>query len=175
MSIWSYRVSNLLIWTCVASYVEFCLFEKLCVESFAFLAWFMHCQQKGEVWAWNGLLDAFRRFSGGFEPFLGSGVHRSDGSRSPVWPVRVLVLFTCCTPVWPVVLTGLTGESWVVAAALFEVEFCMHSSRGSCIGSGGACMCVGGALCGFSSFGLVVCALCLSIVLSRMCRVVALA
>jgi hypothetical protein len=27
----------------------------------------------------------------------------------------------------------------------------------------------------FSSFGLVVCALCLSIVLSRMCRVVALA
>jgi hypothetical protein len=40
---------------------------------------------------------------------------------------------------------------------------CMHWSRGSCIGSGGACMCAGGALCGFSSFGLVVCALCLSI------------
>jgi hypothetical protein len=36
-------------------------------------------------------------------------------------------------------------------------------------------MCVGGALCGFSSFGLAVCALCLSIVLSRMCRAVALA
>jgi hypothetical protein len=32
-----------------------------------------------------------------------------------------------------------------------------------------------GALCGFSSFGLVVCALCLSIVLSQMCRAVALA
>jgi hypothetical protein len=32
----------------------------------------------------NGLLDAFRRFSGGFEPFLGSGVHRSDRSGSPV-------------------------------------------------------------------------------------------
>jgi hypothetical protein len=29
----------------------------------------MHCQQGGEVWAWNGLLDAFRRFSGGFEHF----------------------------------------------------------------------------------------------------------
>jgi hypothetical protein len=29
MSIRSYRISNLLIWTCVASYVEFCLFEKL--------------------------------------------------------------------------------------------------------------------------------------------------
>jgi hypothetical protein len=62
----------------------------------------MHCQQGGEVWAWNGLLDAFRRFSGGFEPFLGFGVHRSDRSRSPVWPVRVLVLCTCWAPVWPV-------------------------------------------------------------------------
>jgi hypothetical protein len=62
----------------------------------------------------------------------------------------------------------------VVAAALFQVV-CMHSSRGSCIGSGGACMCAGGALCGFSSFGLVVCALCLSFVLSQMCRAVALA
>jgi hypothetical protein len=41
---------------------------------------------------------------------------------------------------------------------------CMHSSRGRCIGSGGACMCAGGALCGFSSFDLVVCALCLSLV-----------
>jgi hypothetical protein len=36
-------------------------------------------------------------------------------------------------------------------------------------------MCAGGALCGFSSFGLVVCALCLSVVLYRMCRAVALA
>jgi hypothetical protein len=31
-----------------------------------------------------------------------------------------------------------------------------------------------GALCGFSSFVLVVCALCLSFVLSRMCRAIAL-
>jgi hypothetical protein len=136
---------------------------------------FMHCQQGGEVWAWNGLPDAFRRFPGGFEPFLGSGVHRSDRSRSPIWPVRVLVLFTCCTPVWPVVLTGLAGQGWVVAAALFSSGVFMQSSRGSCIGSGGACMCAGGALCGFSSFGSVVCALCLSIVLSRMCRAVAIA
>jgi hypothetical protein len=138
-------------------------------------AWFMHCQQGGEVWAWNGLLDAFRRFSGGFEPFLGSGVHRSDRSWSPVWPIWVLVMFTCCTPVWPVVLTGLTDQGWVVAATLFQVVFCMHSSRGRCICSGGACMCAGGAHRGCSSFGLVVCALCLSIVLSRMCRAVALA
>jgi hypothetical protein len=124
----------------------------------------MNCQQGGEVWAWNGLLDAFRRFLVGFEPFLGASVHRSDRSRSPVWPVRVLVLFTCCTLVWPMLLTGLAGQGWAIAAALFQVVSCMHSSRGSCIGSGGACMCVGGAFCGFSSFGLVVCALCLSIV-----------
>jgi hypothetical protein len=57
----------------------------------------------------NGLMDAFRKFWGGFEPFLGSSVHRSDRSRSPVWPVRVLVLCTCWAPVWPVVVTGLTG------------------------------------------------------------------
>jgi hypothetical protein len=80
----------------------------------------MHCQQGGEVWAWNGVLGAFRRFSGGFEPFLGSVAQRSDRSRSPVWPVRVLALFTCCTPVWPLVLTGLTGQGWVIAAALFS-------------------------------------------------------
>jgi hypothetical protein len=104
----------------------------------------MHCQQGGEVSAWNGLQDAFRRFSGGFEPFLGSVLHRCDRLRSPVWPVRGLVLFTCCTPVWPVVLTG---QGWVVVVALFQVVFCMHSSRGSCIGSGGACKCAGGALC----------------------------
>jgi hypothetical protein len=36
-------------------------------------------------------------------------------------------------------------------------------------------MCAGGALCGFSSFVLVVCALCLSFVFSRMLRAVALA
>jgi hypothetical protein len=45
----------------------------------------------------------------------------------------------------------------------------MHSSRGRCIGSGGACMCAGGGLCGCSSFAFVVCALCLSFALSRMC------
>jgi hypothetical protein len=98
----------------------------------------MHCQQGGEVWAWNGLLDAFRRFSGGFEPFLGSGVHRSDRSGSPIWPVRVLALFTCSTPVWPAVLTGLTGQGWVVAAALFSsgvlhafIQGELHWFRGS--------------------------------------------
>jgi hypothetical protein len=69
----------------------------------------MHCQQGGEVWACFGLLNTFGRFSGGFELFLGSVCYRSDRSWSPVWPVRVLALFTCCArsdrwwwPVWPV-------------------------------------------------------------------------
>jgi hypothetical protein len=95
----------------------------------------MHCQQGGEVWAWNGLLDAFIRFSGGFEPFLGSRVHRSDQSWSPVWPVRVLTLFICWAPVWPVVVTG---QSWADAVALLSsgvlhafVQGELHWSRGS--------------------------------------------
>jgi hypothetical protein len=78
--------------------------------------------------------------------------------------------------------TGLTGgddrsnrcELKLLQFPCFQVA-CMHLSRGSCIGSGGACMCAGGALCGFLSFDLVVCALCLSFVFSRMCRAVVLA
>jgi hypothetical protein len=78
--------------------------------------------------------------------------------------------------------TGLTGgddrsdrcELKLLRLPCFQLV-CMHSSRGRCIGSVGACMCAGGALCGFSSFALVVCALCLSFALSRMCRAVGLA
>jgi hypothetical protein len=139
-----------------------------------FLAWFMHCQQGGEVWAWIGLLHTFKRFPSGFEPFLGSVAHRSDRSRSPVWPIRVLAPFTCWAPVWPVVVTGLTSQSWADAAALFSSSGLHAFVQGGGIGSGGACMCAG-ELFVFSSFGLVVCALCVSIVLSRMCRAVALA
>jgi hypothetical protein len=51
----------------------------------------------------------------------------------------------------------------------------MHPSRGSCIGSGRACMCAGGALCGFRALDRWPFALCLSLVLSRLSRVVALA
>jgi hypothetical protein len=46
----------------------------------------------------------------------------------------------------------------------------MHKSRGVCFGLGGVCICAGGLL-----YALVVCALCLSTVLSQMCRAVALA
>jgi hypothetical protein len=73
-----------------------------------------------------------------------------------------------------VVVTGLTGQSWADAAALFHEVVRMHSFKGSCIGSRGACMCAG-ELFGVFELWLVFCALCLSIVLSRMCRAVALA
>jgi hypothetical protein len=102
-----------------------------------------------------------------------------------------------CAPVLPIKVTGPTGQSAgpvhmlgtgltgggarsdrcelkLLQLPCFQVV-CMHSSRGRCIGSREACMCAGGAFRGCSSFGLVVCALCLSFVLSRMCRVVALA
>jgi hypothetical protein len=60
------------------------------------------------------------------------------------------------------------------ALSCIPVLHCCIGSGGVCFGSGGACICAGGSLwC--SSFGLVVCALCLSMVLSRMCRVVSLA
>jgi hypothetical protein len=142
---------------------------------FAFWAWFMHCQQGGEVWACFGLLNAFRRSSGGFKPFLGFACHQSDRSWSPVWPVRVLVLCTCWALVWPVVATGLTSQIWADATTLFSssdlhalVQGELHWFRGSLH------VCRGSSVW-FSSFGLVVCALWLSKVLSQMCRVVTLA
>jgi hypothetical protein len=94
--------------------------------------------------------------------------HQSD--RSECWSCSHVAHLSnrWCRPVWQV-------RAKQMQLLYFRQMVCMHSSRGSCIGSGGACMCAVGALCGFSSFGLVVCALCLSIVLSRMCRTVALA
>jgi hypothetical protein len=153
------------------------IWEALGYIFFAFWAWFMHCQQEGEVWACFGLLNAFRRFSSGFELFLGPVVHWSGQSSSPVWPVRVLVLCTCWAPVWPVVATGLTGQSWADVAALFSSSGLYAFIQVGCIGLGGACMCVGGSSLWFFelSFGLVVFALCLSIFLSWMCRAVSLA
>jgi hypothetical protein len=102
-----------------------------------------------------------------------------------------------CAPVWPVEVTGLTGQSAGPVHMLHTsltsgvdrsdrlglnccswpvFKWCFACSRpGGVALVQGACMCAGGALCGCSSFGLVICALCLSIVLSRMCRAVALA
>jgi hypothetical protein len=96
----------------------------------------MYCQQGGEVWAWNGLLDAFRRFqvvSGHFWALVWTSLtghvhwsdrsecwpcsyagHRSDRWLWPVWPVRVELMQLLC----------------------FLLVVCMHPSRRSCIGSG---------------------------------------
>jgi hypothetical protein len=86
----------------------------------------MHCQQGGEVWAWNGLLHAFRRLPSGFELFLSSGsfpggigltgeghrsdrcssqvlgdlVHRSNRWGWPVWPVRAELMQLLCFMRW---------------------------------------------------------------------------
>jgi hypothetical protein len=57
--------------------------------------------------------------------------------------------------------TILTGQSKAEAAALFCEVFCMHSSRGVALVLG-ELACVQGGSLWFSSFGLVVCALCLS-------------
>jgi hypothetical protein len=103
----------------------------------------MHCQQGGEVWACFGLLNAFGTFSGGFKPFLGSVCHRPDRSWSPVWLVKGLVLFTCWEPVWPVVATGLTGQSWADAAALFSSSDLHLFIQGELHWFTGACICAG--------------------------------
>jgi hypothetical protein len=121
-----------------------------------FLTWFIHCQQEGQVWACFDLPHVFRRFPSGFELVLSScssqffpSGHRPDRWNAPVWPVWVSGAGRSSAPVWPVQSTGLTGQSKAEAAALFCDVVCMHSSRGSWIGSGGACMSAGGAGCGF--------------------------
>jgi hypothetical protein len=117
-------------------------------------------------------LEGFRVVSSHFWAPVCTGLtgqgHQSD--RSECWSCSYVAHWSdrWCWPVWSV-------RAELLQLPYFQVVFCMHLSRGSCIGSWGACMCAGGALCSFLSFGLVVCALCLSIVLSRMCRAVALA
>jgi hypothetical protein len=70
--------------------------------------------------------------------------------------------------------TGLTDQSKAGEAALFIEVVCMHSSKGSCNGSGGACMCAMGALCGFRALHWWFFALCLSLFLTQLCRAVAI-
>jgi hypothetical protein len=109
---------------------------------FAFLAWFMHSQQGGDIWACFGLLKASRRFSGGFVPFwallctdLTGWGHRSDWSEC--WPCSHVGHWSNQRR-WPV---------WPVRAELLQLLYFVKWF--TCIRLGGACMCEGGALCGF--------------------------
>jgi hypothetical protein len=70
------------------------------------------------------------------------------------WPVKGTGLTSVVPRCWVILSTGLmvtslTGQCWTIAAALLHEVVRMHSSRGSCIGLEGACMCAEGALCGF--------------------------
>jgi hypothetical protein len=67
-----------------------------------------------EIACWMHLED-FQVVSSHFWALVWSGQ-----SSAPVWPVRVLTLFICWAPVSPVVVTGLTGQSWADAATLFS-------------------------------------------------------
>jgi hypothetical protein len=83
---------------------------------------------------------------------LGNLVHRSDPWGWPVWPVRTELMQ----------LLGFMR--WFA---------CIHLGGVALVQ--GDLACVQGSSLWFSSFGLVVCALCLSMILSRMCRAIALA
>jgi hypothetical protein len=96
---------------------------------FGILAWFMHCQQGGEVWAWNGLLHSFRRFPSSFELFelwQFPRWHRPDRWGAPVWPVRVELMQLLCFMRWfscihPVGVALVHGELARVQGKLFVV------------------------------------------------------
>jgi hypothetical protein len=126
----------------------------------------------------NCLLHAFRRFPSGFELFLSSGSFPSgigltgDGHRSDRCSSQVLGNLAHQSDRW----------GWPVGPVRTErLQLLCFMWCFACIRPGGVALvqgelaCVQGGSLWFSSFGLVVCVLCLSIVLSRMCRVVALA
>jgi hypothetical protein len=92
-----------------------------------------------------GLTDEGHRFDRCSPQVLGDLVHRSDRSE-----------LSCCN-----CSVSCGGLHAFVQGELHWFRRSLHVCRG--------------ALCGFSSFGLVVYALCLSIVLSRMCWAVTLA
>jgi hypothetical protein len=98
---------------------------------FVFLAWFMHCQQGGEVWAWSDLLHAFRRSPSGFELFLSSssfpgGIGLTDGGhRSDLCSSQVMGDLAHLSDWW----------GWPVRAELLQLLYflqvvCMHSTKG---------------------------------------------
>jgi hypothetical protein len=158
--------------------VNFVYLRSSMLKVLHFLAWFMHCQQGGKFeleMACCTLLEGFQVVSSYFWALAVSQV-------SSAWPVRGTGLTRVVPRCWAILSTGLTGEgdrsdwwelswcscsvSWGGSHAFVQGE--LHWFRGSLH------VCMGSSLW-LSSFGLVVCALCLSFVLSRMCRAVALA
>jgi hypothetical protein len=99
----------------------------------------MHCQQGGDGCEGKVLLDAFRRFLGGFEPFLGSCSSQmvTGLTDQGCWP---------CAEVghWSNRCYGSVGP----ARAKLMQPLCFVK-RFACIRPMGAFMCAGGALCGF--------------------------
>jgi hypothetical protein len=109
-------------------------------------------------------LECFQVVSSLFLALLHTGLtsrgHRSD--RSECWS---------CTRVGH--RSDRSVLSWCSCSVFFKWFACIRPG-GAALFQGSLHVCRGSSLW-FSSFGLVVCALCFSIVLSRMCRAVALA
>jgi hypothetical protein len=88
-------------------------------------------------------LEGFQVVSSHFWALVCTGLtcwgHRSD--RSECWSCSH-VTHRSDRWCWPV-------RAELMQLLCFPLVVCMHSSRGSCIGSGGACMCAGGALVRF--------------------------
>jgi hypothetical protein len=116
------------------------------------------------IWAPGSIWKVFQLVWAIFEQF---------GAGSATWgsltaPQAVRCLVGGLTAYWR--WSNRLGQSEQnFARCCISVLHCCIGSEGVCFGSGGACICAGGAFCVVRSFGLVVCALCLSMVLSRMC------
>jgi hypothetical protein len=131
---------------------------------------------KGEkfelVLGYRMYLEGFQVVSSHFRALVCTGLngwgHWSD--RSECWPCSHVAHRPdrWCRPVWPV-------RAELIQLLYFHQVVCMHSSRGELHWFRGSLHVCRGSSLWFSSFGLVVCALWLSIVLSRMCRALALA
>jgi hypothetical protein len=167
MSLQSCRVSNLLILTCVASCDEFCILEKLSVACFKIWALIHALATRGRKKGWEKLHCIPRTY-----PKSQGGANLSQESRGSLCISFAFLAFGGCGLLYQVGLTdfgnrldrfGGTGLTYFgnrpdpfvpSVGTLFRGS--MHMCRGLL-------------------FSLEVCALCLSIVLSRMSRVVALA
>jgi hypothetical protein len=97
-------------------------------------------------WANGCILEGFQVVSSHFWASLHTGLtdqgHRSD--RLECWPCSYVGHRSdrWWWPVWPI-------RAELMQLLYFHQVVCMHSSRVNCIGSGGACICAAGALCGF--------------------------